>query len=53
MGPDRSVGAGGIRPEVVLMEDKAGRVIGFELLHYRPTAKPTALAVETVVQTAP
>jgi uncharacterized protein YuzE len=39
--------------EVVLMKDEAGRVIGFELLHYRPTAKPTALAVETVVQTTP
>jgi hypothetical protein len=39
--------------EVVLMKDEAGRVIGFELLHYRPTASTTGLAVETVVQTAP
>jgi len=37
--------------EVVLMKDSAGRVIGFELLHYRPSGAPTGLSVETVVQT--
>jgi len=36
--------------EVVLMKDANGRVIGFELLHYRPTSTGTGLAVETVVQ---
>ena len=28
----------------------AGRVIGFELLHYRPAQPATRLTVETVVQ---
>ncbi len=37
--------------EVVLMKDAAGRVIGFELLHYRPAEMSTGLSVETVVQT--
>ena len=37
------------RDEVVLMKDKAGRVIGFELLHYRPAQAAPTLAVETVV----
>jgi hypothetical protein len=36
--------------EVVLMKDASGRVIGFELLHYRP-AEGVGLAVETVVRT--
>ena len=35
--------------EVVLMKDAGGRVIGFELLHYRPAQATTGLAVETVV----
>ena len=39
--------------EVVLMKDEAGRVIGFELLHYRPAQPATRLAVETVVQGEP
>jgi hypothetical protein len=38
--------------EVVLMKDKAGRVIGFELLHYQPAEEAAGLAVETVVQHA-
>jgi hypothetical protein len=38
--------------EVVLMKDASGRVIGFELLHYRPVEPSTGLTVETVVQTA-
>ena len=36
--------------EVVLMKDKEGRVIGFELLHYRPSSMDAGLAVETVVR---
>ncbi|GJL63256.1 MAG: hypothetical protein NPIRA04_19100 [Nitrospirales bacterium] len=39
--------------EVILMKDKAGRVIGFEKLHYMPTSNQKGLAVETVVQTGP
>jgi hypothetical protein len=37
------------RDEVVLMKDASGRVIGFELLHYRPVQAVAGLAVETVV----
>ena len=37
--------------EVVLMKDATGRVIGFEVLHYRPAEPSTSLAVETVIQT--
>ncbi len=37
--------------EVVLMKDGQGRVIGFELLHYRPANAEAGLAVETVVRT--
>ena len=36
--------------EVVLMKDKSGRVIGFELLHYKPVGTETGLSVETLVQ---
>ena len=39
--------------EVVLMKDNSGRVIGFELLHYRPASPDPGLAVETVVHSAP
>ena len=38
--------------EVVLMKDKNGKVIGFEMLHYRPRDGAPGLAVETVVHTA-
>jgi hypothetical protein len=40
--------------EVVLMKNKAGEVIGFELLHYKdqhPNDGNPGLAVETVVKT--
>ena len=37
--------------EVVLIKDSAGRVIGFELLHYRPAEAAAGLSVETVVHT--
>ncbi len=36
--------------EVVLMKDASGRVIGVELLHYRPEGPQKTLSVETVVQ---
>ena len=40
--------------EVVLMKDQSGRVIGFELLHYRPADESEpGLAVETVVHAGP
>jgi hypothetical protein len=39
--------------EVVLMKDSNGRVIGFELLHYRPQEPTAGLSVETVVRTEP
>lgn len=37
------------RDEIVLMKDASGRVIGFEMLHYRPVQAAAGLAVETVV----
>lgn len=37
--------------EVILMKDANGRVIGFEMLHYRPADAAPGLAVETVVHT--
>ena len=37
--------------EVVLMKDVSGRVIGFELLNYRPAGRDTGLSVETLVHT--
>ncbi len=39
--------------EVVLMKDAEGRVVGFELLHYRPAQGNAELAVETVVRSEP
>jgi hypothetical protein len=38
--------------EVVLMKDANDRVIGFELLHYRPADTELGLAVETIIRTA-
>jgi hypothetical protein len=38
--------------EVVLMKDSSGRVIGFELLHYRPADATLGLSVETIVRAA-
>ena len=37
--------------EVILIKEASGRVIGFELLHYRPASAEAGLAVETVVRT--
>ncbi len=39
--------------EVILMKDKAGEVIGFELLHYHPRGETSGLTVETLAKTAP
>ena len=39
--------------EVVLMKDATGRVIGFELLHYRPSSGDPNLTMETVVRAKP
>ena len=39
--------------EIVLMKDAQGRVIGFEVLHYRPAGAATGLSVETVVRAVP
>lgn len=40
--------------EVVLMKDRDGRVIGFELLHYAPSVQAwKGLSVETVVRAEP
>ncbi len=39
--------------EVVLMKNAEGRIIGFELLHYRPAKGATGLSVETVVRSEP
>jgi hypothetical protein len=38
--------------EVVLMKDRSGKVIGFELLHYHPEPATPGLSVETIVQSA-
>jgi len=36
--------------EVIMMKDKAGKVIGFELLHYEPpTSPPSGLTIEAIV----
>lgn len=39
------------KDEVVIMKDKQGTVIGFELLHYRPKKTEQTLAVETILKT--
>jgi uncharacterized protein YuzE len=36
--------------EVVVMKDAQGRVIGVEVLHYRPATVEPGLAVETIVR---
>ncbi len=36
--------------EVVVMRNASGRVIGLELLHYRPAQAGNDLAVETLTQ---
>ncbi|HXD91122.1 MAG TPA: DUF2283 domain-containing protein [Candidatus Binataceae bacterium] len=39
--------------EVILMKNAAGRVIGFELLHYRAHEEANGLAVEAIVHSEP
>jgi len=39
--------------EVVLMKDGAGRVIGVEILHYRPAKLDPRVLVETVAPRVP
>jgi hypothetical protein len=38
--------------ETIVMKDAQGRVIGFELLHYRPCEADGVLSVESVVRAA-
>ncbi len=37
------------RDEVILMKAADGRIIGFEMLHYKPLANQKGLSVETIV----
>jgi hypothetical protein len=39
--------------EVVVMKDRKGRIIGFELLHYKPANPGRGLAVETLIRSEP
>ncbi len=39
--------------EVILMKDVSGRVIGVEILHYRPASQDARVSVETVVHPSP
>jgi hypothetical protein len=39
--------------EVVLIKDADGKVIGFELLHYKLADRTAGLTVETVVRSEP
>ena len=38
--------------EVILMKDTNGKVIGFEMLHYKPKDATTGISVETVIGSA-
>jgi len=38
--------------EVVFMKDAVGRVIGFEVLNYRPASSDARVSVETIVHAA-
>ena len=38
--------------EVVVMKDREGRILGFEVLHYQPDKPGAGLSVETVVSPA-
>lgn len=37
--------------ELVVMKDRAGKIIGVEILHYEPGSPSPALAVESTVET--
>lgn len=36
--------------EVVVMKDKEGRILGFEVLHYHPISSNAGLSVEATIQ---
>lgn len=50
--PDKEAVCEETTEEVILMKEATGRVIGFELLHYRPANAGMGLAVETVFRAA-
>lgn len=37
--------------EVIVMKDREGRILGFEVLHYHPLNSDTGLSVEAIIQT--
>jgi hypothetical protein len=37
--------------EVIVMKDREGRILGFEVLHYHPVSSDTGLSVEATIQT--
>ncbi len=39
--------------EIVVMKDRRGRIIGFELLHYKPSNPGEGIAVETLIRSQP
>jgi hypothetical protein len=46
--PAKEAGCEETADEVVMMKDGAGRVIGFEVLHYEPKNSPPSISIETV-----
>jgi hypothetical protein len=36
--------------EVIVMKDREGKVLGFEVLHYQPTELDSGLSVEAMIQ---
>jgi hypothetical protein len=37
--------------EIIVMKDREGRILGFEVLHYHPVSSDTGLSVEATIQT--
>jgi hypothetical protein len=37
--------------EVIVMKDREGRILGFEVLHYHPVSSDPGLSVEATIQT--
>jgi uncharacterized protein YuzE len=50
--PEKEAVAEETSDEVVLMKDGSGRVIGVEILHYRPATTDSKVSVETVTHSA-
>jgi hypothetical protein len=50
--PEKEYVAGETSDEAVLMKDSSGRVIGLEILHYRPATSDSRVSVETVTHSA-